>query len=107
MVLRLLFAQIGGPCPPYFLSFVVTATPSSGIEIRQRMLIQDSADVVGDHRQMQLASAFRAVHWTLRWQYRSQQYLNCSIVAMSPTDHVVSERIPGKQRRQLAEFHAG
>ncbi len=38
------------------------ATPSSGIEIRQRMIVQNTADLSGDYRQMQFAAAFFETH---------------------------------------------
>ena len=47
------------------LGFVTQAAASSGIEIRQGMFVENSADVIGDHHQMKFTTAFRAAHGSL------------------------------------------
>jgi uncharacterized protein (DUF488 family) len=48
------------------LGFVTQAAASSGIEIRQGVFVENSADVIGDHHQMKFTTAFRAAHGSLR-----------------------------------------
>jgi hypothetical protein len=88
------------------LGFVTQAAASSGIEIRQRVFVENSADVIGDHHQMKFTTAFRAAHRTLRRFFRNrllrQHVAPAEIEAHQHTDIVEAQRTVPVQRSVVA-----
>jgi hypothetical protein len=88
------------------LGFMTQAAASSGIEIRQRMFVENSADVIGDHHQMKFTTAFRAAHGSLRWNFRNrslrQHVAPAEIEAHQHTDIVEAQRTVPVQKSVVA-----
>ena len=88
------------------LGFVTQAAASSGIEIRQGVFVENSADVIGDHHQMKFTTAFRAAHGSLRCDFRNRSLPHdvapAEIEVHQHTDVVEAQRTVPVQKSVVA-----